>query len=109
MCGHIVFLAGGPIVWHAHKEQRNSGSSCESEVKATDQCRKSVQHLRLVMGEVGLTPNALTQVYNNNQACVNWSKGASHKAMRHVNIRENRAGEAQNEFNKIRANHKEAS
>jgi hypothetical protein len=45
VCGHIVFMSHGPLLWKSHKECRNSQSSCEAEVKATDKCTKSVHWL----------------------------------------------------------------
>ena len=47
ICGHILFMGGSPIFWKTHKESRISWSSCEAEVKATDECTKSVQMFRM--------------------------------------------------------------
>ena len=35
--GHLVFLSNGPLIWKSHKEKWNSRSSCEAEIKATDE------------------------------------------------------------------------
>ncbi len=43
ICGHLFFYGGCPILWKTHKESRLSRSSCEAEVKATDECVKSIQ------------------------------------------------------------------
>ena len=38
ICGHLVFLSNRPLIWKSHKEKCNSRSSCEAEIKATDEC-----------------------------------------------------------------------
>ena len=89
ICGHIIFMCGGPVLWKSHKERRNSRSSAESEVKTTDECTKSVQWLRNVLDDLNLLPSGPTTIYNDNMAAVQWSNSTSTKGMRHVNIREN--------------------
>jgi hypothetical protein len=66
-----------------------SRSSCEAEVKATDECVKNVQMFRHVLFDLNLLDSTIpTNVYNDNQGSVNWSNSFSTKGMRHVNIRE---------------------
>jgi hypothetical protein len=43
ICGHIILMGGCPILWKTHKEKRICRSSCEAEVKATDEGVKNVQ------------------------------------------------------------------
>jgi Reverse transcriptase (RNA-dependent DNA polymerase) len=105
ICGHLVFLSNGPLIWKSHKEKRNSRSSCEAEIKATDECTKSVQWLRNVLSDLSLLDDDPTQIFNDNMAAVNWSNNTSHKAMRHVNIRENAIREAIHEYNEITVKH----
>ena len=105
IAGHLVFLTGGPLIWKSHKERHTSRSSCEAEVKATDECTKSVQWLRNVLGDLNLCPTTPTPIYNDNQAAVLWSNTFSTKGMRHYNIRENAVREAVHEFNEISVSH----
>jgi Reverse transcriptase (RNA-dependent DNA polymerase) len=105
VCGHLIFLSHGPLIWKSHKEKRNSRSSCEAEVKATDECTKSVQWLRHVLSDLSLLDSRPTTIFNDNMAAVNWSNTTSHKAMRHVNIRENAIREAIHEFQEISVLH----
>ncbi len=49
ICGHILFMGGCPILWKTHKEKRISHSSCEVEVKSTDECVKNVQMFRHIL------------------------------------------------------------
>ncbi len=95
ICGHIFFMGGCPILWKTHKEARISRSSCEAEVKATDECVKNVQMFRHVLTDLHLIDTTVpTNVYNDNRGSVDWSNSFSTKGMRHVNIRENAVREA---------------
>jgi hypothetical protein len=95
ICGHIFFMGGCPILWKTHKEARISRSSCEAEVKATDECVKNVQMFRHVLFDLNLLDSTIpTNVYNDNRGSVDWSNSFSTKGMRHVNIRENAIREA---------------
>ena len=105
ICGHVIFMAGGPLLWKSHKEKRNSHSSCEAEVKATDECTKSVQWFRNVLDDLSLLPPAPTKIWNDNQGAVNWANTTSHKAMRHVNIRESCVREAIHVFKEVQVDH----
>ena len=40
MSGFIVIRAGGPVAWSSVRQPRTSRSSCEAEVRATDECAK---------------------------------------------------------------------
>jgi hypothetical protein len=105
VCGHLVFLSNGPLIWKSHKEKRNSRSSCEAEIKATDECVKSVQWLRNVLNDLQLLHEGPTPIYNDNMAAVNWSNTTSQKGMRWVNIRENSIREAIHEYHEITVQH----
>ncbi|MGH7955062.1 MAG: Ty1/Copia family ribonuclease HI, partial [Gloeomargaritales cyanobacterium] len=106
ICGHLVFLSGGPIMWRSHKEKRISGSSCEAEIKATDECTKSIQWLRNAFSDISLIDDSQpTTIYNDNRGAVDWSNSTSNKNMRHVNIRENRIREAVHEFHEVQIRH----
>jgi hypothetical protein len=97
-----LFLQGGPILWKSHKEKRTSRSTCEAEVKATDECVKSVQWIRNVLSDLELLPpHSPTLIYNDNSAAVLWCNTTSQKGMRHVNIRENAVREAVHEHGEV--------
>ena len=105
ICGHMVFLSNGPLFWKSHKEKCNSRSSCEAEVKATDECTKTVQWLCNVLSDLSLLDPAPTPIFNDNQAAVNWCNTTSNKAMRHVNIRENAVREAVQTYHEVTVEH----
>jgi len=95
ICGHIFFYGGCPILWKTHKEARISRSSCEAEIKATNECVKNIQMFRHIFTDLGLAPSHPTPVYNDNRGTVEWSHSFSTKGMRHLNIRENAVRKAQ--------------
>ena len=106
ICGHVLMMGGAPVFWKCHKENRTSRSSCEAEVKATDECTKSVQMFRNVLADLNLINlSQPTAIYNDNQGAVNWSNSSSTKGMRHVNIRENAVREAIHVFHEISVSH----
>ena len=90
MSGYIVFRAGGPIAWSSVRQPRTSQSSCEAEIRTTDECTKEVLSIRLPGIDIGLTDNDHpTAVYNNNQGCVDWCKTTTTSGMKHMCLREN--------------------
>jgi hypothetical protein len=90
MSGYIVLRAGGPIAWSSVRQQRTSRSSCEAEVRATDECTKEVLSVRLRGLDIGLADiDTPTQVYNDNQGCVDWCKTTTTSGMKHICLREN--------------------
>jgi hypothetical protein len=95
ICGHIFFYGGCPILWKTHKEARISRSSCEAEIKATDECIKNIQMFRNILTNLGLAPNKPAPLYNDNRDAVEWSNSFITKGMRHLKIRENVVREAQ--------------
>jgi hypothetical protein len=106
ICGHLVFLSNGPLVWKSHKEKHNSQSSCEAEVKATGECTKSVQWISHVLSDLNFLDQDPTPIYNDNMvAAVMWSNSTSNKAMQHVNIRENAVCEAVHEHKEVTIQH----
>jgi hypothetical protein len=76
-----------------------------AEVKATEECTKSVQWLRNVLDDLSLLSDTPTPIFNDYLAAVNWSNNTSHKAMRHVNIRESAIREAVHDLKQITVQH----
>lgn len=93
-CGFLVFMSGAPVMWKVFKEERNSRSSCEAEIKASDECTKAIQFFRHVLEDFGLGLKGPTNVYNDNKGAIGWAHSLSNKRMRHYNIRENCVREA---------------
>ena len=95
MSGAIVFRAGGPIAWKSVRQERTSLSSCEAEIRATNEGAKLTIALRNLadgFADCGVTlPDAKvpTVVYNDNQSCVSWSHNQTMKQTRHMELRDN--------------------
>jgi hypothetical protein len=74
---------------------------CEAEVKATDECTKSVQWICNVLSDLNLLDQDPTPIYNDKMAAVMWSNSTSNKAMQHVNIRESAVRKAVHKHKEI--------
>ncbi len=97
MSGYIVLRAGGPIACASVQQERTSRSSCEAEVRATDECTKEVLSIRLRGKDIGLTDDSSsTNVHNDNQGCVDWCKTTTTLGMKHIDLRSNAIRESVN-------------
>jgi hypothetical protein len=89
------FRNGGPIGWLGERQERTSLSSCEAEIRATCATSKKVVDFRNLcrsVSDAGLTlhdTSSPTVLYNDNNACVQWSYNMTSKAARHIELREN--------------------
>jgi hypothetical protein len=86
----------GPIHWMSKRQKVTAASSAEAEIYATDECVKFLLELVQLLEFLGVKdlfmPNT-TIIYNDNRACVLWSKKATTKGLRHIQMRENRVRE----------------
>jgi hypothetical protein len=95
--GFLLWL-GGPLHWVSKRQSITARSSAESEIYATDECCKALIHLSMLIEGLNLIKEVMkqpTNVYNDNQACIIWSRSMTTKGLRHVQIRENAVREAQ--------------
>jgi hypothetical protein len=66
--GHVTYRSSGPISWSVFQEARTSRSSCESEIKSTDEATRVTQYLRHVLSNLNMHDATKTApVYNDNQ------------------------------------------
>jgi len=95
--GHIIVLHG-PLHWQSKRQKITARSSAEAEIYATDQCVKDLIYLRNVIRDLNLLAvlPGKTKVYNDNMACVTWSKSKTTKGLRYLQIRENSVRENKN-------------
>jgi len=87
----------GPIHWLSKRQTVTAGSSAEAEIYATDECIKFLLELVQLLEFLGvkeLFMPSTTTVYNDNMACVNWSKCTTTKGLRHIQMKENRVRES---------------
>jgi hypothetical protein len=86
----------GPLHWLSKRQSVTTGSSAEAEIYATDECVKFLLELSQIMDFLGIRDLFMPPtniLYNNNQACVNWSKRTTTKGLRHIQMKENRVRE----------------
>jgi hypothetical protein len=89
--GYITWL-NGPVMWSSKRQTFTARSSAEAEIYVTDECAKNLMHLINIIGDLGLTNELISgpiPIWNDNNACVCWSKNTTTKGLRHVQIREN--------------------
>jgi hypothetical protein len=88
-----ILLFNGPLHWLSCRQEVTARSYAEAEIYATDECVKDILRLRHMCTDLGilhiLMPGTPVNVYNDNNACVCWSKSKTTKGLRHITIREN--------------------
>ena len=75
-------------------EKITARSSAEAEIYATDECVKDLLRLQhmlhdLQLKHIFMPTNRPIHLYNDNSACVCWSKKTTTKGLRHLTVREN--------------------
>ena len=92
MSGFIIFF-NGPVHWCSKRQKITARSSAEAEIYATDECVKELLRMKHMSHDLRidniLFPGEPINVYNDNSACVCWSKALTTKGLRHITIREN--------------------
>jgi deoxyuridine 5'-triphosphate nucleotidohydrolase len=90
--GYIIMF-NGPLIWSSKRQKVTARSSAEAEIYATDECVKELLRLKNMFTDLHINhiymPNDPINVYNDNNACVCWSKATTTKGLRHITIREN--------------------
>jgi hypothetical protein len=82
----------GPLHWISKRQTVIASSSAEAEIYATSECVKFL--LELVQIFVALDVKNIFMpttniIFNDNKACVSWSKRTTTKGLRHIQIHEN--------------------
>ena len=78
--------------WVAKHQKITARSSTEAEIYATDECVRDVIYLSQIIADILM--DSPTTIYNDNMACVLWSKNRTTRSIRHIQIRENAVHEA---------------
>jgi hypothetical protein len=79
----------GPLHWLSKHQSVTTGSSAEAEIYATDACVKFLLELVQLLEFLDLKNTFMPHmkiVYNDNQACVNWSKSCTTKGLQHIQM-----------------------
>ena len=93
MSGFIIFT-NGPLHWMSKRQKITARSSAEAEIYATDECVKELLRLQHMLTDLNLKhifmpTSSPIELYNDNTACVCWSKKTTTKGLRHITVREN--------------------
>jgi hypothetical protein len=86
----------GPVHWLSKRQTTTAISSAEAEIYATNECVKFLLELVQLFEFLGMKDIFMpgtTVIYNDNQACVNWSKSSTSKGLRHIQMKENHVRE----------------
>ena len=86
----------GPVLWMSKRQKVTAPSSAEAEIYATDECCKFLLDLAQILDFLDVRHifmPSTTIIYNDNKACVQWSKKTTTKGLRHIQMRENRVRE----------------
>jgi hypothetical protein len=68
--GYVVYLGGGPILWHSGKQSAVAQSSAECEYRALTACCREVAWLRTLVGEMGFPQLTPTTLYEDNTGAI---------------------------------------
>ena len=96
LSGFLIYFSG-PLHWVSKRQTITARSSAESEIYATDECTKCLLQLHHIVDGLGLVDELMkppTVIYNDNAACVTWSRNSTTKGLRHIQIRENAVRES---------------
>jgi len=83
----------GPLHWLSKRQTITAGSSAEAEIYATDECIKFLLELVQLLEFLDLKSTFMPStnvIYNDNKACVNWSKTCTTKKVPISRITKNR-------------------
>jgi hypothetical protein len=86
----------GPLHWLSKWQSVTAESSAEAVIYAADECVKFLLELVQILEFLGVKDTFMPTtniIYNDNQACVNWSKRRTSKGLRHIQMKENRVRE----------------
>jgi len=86
----------GPLHWLSKRQKVTAASSAEAEIYATDECVKFLLELSQILEFLGVKDIFMPStsiIFNDNNGCVQWSKAATTKGLRHIQMRENRIRE----------------
>jgi len=95
MSGFYIDLFG-PLHWSSKCQSVTAGSSAEAEIYATEECVKFLLELAQILEFLdvkNIFMPGVSTIYNDNSACVNWSKRCTSKGLCHIQMKENRIRE----------------
>jgi hypothetical protein len=86
--GYVVFVAGGPVSWKHALQQSTALSTAEAETMALSEAVQEAEWLRNVLTDMGIKIEAVTQIWEDNQAAIALAKDVrSGKRTKHMEVR----------------------
>jgi hypothetical protein len=82
----------GSLHWLSKRRTVTAGSSAEAEIYATNECVKFLLELAQIFDFLEVKNTfmpGINTIYNDNQACVNWSRRCTTKGLRHIQMKGN--------------------
>jgi len=86
----------GPLHWVSKRQAITAVSSAEAEIYATSECVRFLLELVQIFEFLGVRDifmPGMNVIFNDNQACVNWSHSCTSKGLRHIQMKENHVRE----------------
>jgi hypothetical protein len=85
----------GPLHWLSKQQSVTAGSSAEAEIYSTNKSVKFLLELVQILSslELRISSSHLPTLFNDNQACVNWSKSSILRGLRRIQMQENQVRE----------------
>jgi hypothetical protein len=86
--GYVFKLAGGPISWQSKTQKSVALSTAEAEYMALSDAAKEAMHLRALLTVLGISTEAKTVIYEDNQAAIKIAENpVLHDRTKHIDIR----------------------
>jgi hypothetical protein len=86
--GYLVFLNDSLVSWRSRRHKCRCLSSMESEYVEACEAAKEVRWFRELLGDLGFSQNEPTIIYEDNQACIAFSKNnTNHDRTKHIDIK----------------------
>lgn len=86
--GHLVIVAGGPVVWASRLQTITAQSTTEEELISLAQCVREVSWIRTTLAELGVAQDNQTAVYQDNLGTISWTTEVQGlRKVKHIGIR----------------------
>ena len=87
--GFLIMRCGGPIAWKAVRQPQTSRSTCEAEIRGTDEAVKEILSLCHRCNNMNLLDVDIpTRLYNDSQGTVDWSKSTTTNGIRYICLKD---------------------
>ena len=94
--GNLFLYNRSPISWRSKLQKTIALSTAEAEYYSASTAAVEVIYLRYLLRSMGFAPKSWTPVYEDNNACIEWSNNiiGGRERAKHIDIRKHFAHEA---------------